>query len=108
MVEIQPVLFLAKTEDGPEYVAAYPIGELVVHRALFNQKWAVSHAATGYCLQFETSKKEDAIRAAGIVNDATDWSILRLGDDGTPEWNGNKPILAKAAKAGLDFVMSLN
>lgn len=105
MNEIQPVLFEAKTRDGPEFVAAYPVGELMVHRELYTEKWAISHAATGYGMPFVALKKSDAIKAAEIVNSAEDWSVLRLGIDGVPEWNGMKDKLAKAAKDGWNYIL---
>lgn len=99
----KPELFMIRTTEGPEWIAAYRVGELMVHRTHEHAGWTISHGATGYRVPAVIETKASALIAATEMNKQTDWSKLTLGDEG-PNFGDNKAAFVTAAKNGLGMI----
>lgn len=106
---MKPELFEIATDKGPEFVAAYAIGDLRVHLRVEGRGYAITHAATGMCaIPYGINKREVAFEVAKVIDDAADWSALKLAEYGKPEWGNKKEEYMKAAKAGMDMAGELD
>ena len=106
---MKPEIFEIATDKGPEFVAAYAIGELRVHLRVEGRGYAITHAATGMCaIPCGINGREAAFEVAKAIDDAADWSALRLAEYGKPEWGDKKEEYMKAAKAGMAVAEKLD
>lgn len=99
-----PEIFYAATPDGLEAVAGYPVGELIAHAYIGETGWGISHKKTGYGMNLKLKNKDEALRVALVINDAADWSLLKLGDDGKPDMGSMKDKFHAAAIKGRDSI----
>ncbi len=99
----KPELFMIRTTEGPEWVAAYRVGQMMVHRTHEHEGWTISHGATGYRVPAIIVTKVSALVAAEEMDKQADWSKLALGDEG-PDFGGDKGAFVRAAKNGLGMI----
>lgn len=106
---LKPEIFEIATDKGPEFVAAYPVGELRVHLRVGSSGYTITHAGTGMCaIPYGLNDKDAALQVAKVVDEAADWSSLKLASYGEPDWGDRKEEYINAAKVGISLAEKLD